>query len=824
MPLEREENATDVILRHSSLLLSEDKKKRKTALENIRNELFENNECQPEFLDQIYTQIQRNLLKCLSDNSEICREISISLITDILSTLPANDKYLISLMPILAERIGGQEVKEPSEEVRLLSVVLLKNIINKYGSLLIPYLNEIIQILSKTLLDPYPMVKRESCECTSCTAVHLSKQFHMQSETVVKPLLKVISHQHFKVRVAGVKAIGDVILRGNSKSVDDVVGPLAERLFDQSVPVRAAVAQIVGNWFLHLPDRYSYFHKLLPIILTCLMDDMNEVWEVAMDYWKKAGDQYEMENENELKDVKDFIREPPSHYPPTERPNLGCRTLVKNNLSKILPALVKELDDWTPEVRLKSAGLLYQLLLHSESAMTLNLDRILSGLYVAARDEEKNVTTQVEKSAELIGYFVPSHTYCGLILPVLENSPSSNHLFIFAAILRGSPKHELLKELQSIGKLLSTAAICQNIKSDFQGNLLKCCQSVVLVCSETSCEISACLFRILLSLNSLSAESDISKASEELLCKLRDFEKIQTSDEFYQKYIGPVLEELSITAGSWCVYSPERLILEAILNKSAVQCHWDLISDILIKSLKPTNDPEVKIKLFTAISRIFDSKDKVPDSLLSKASLMILIQNAIFPNLEWHAGRTASAVRTAALSCLLCCLNYNKEVVPELVSDKDAFLPTVLSLVEDDSHLSRQLALCIMCQIFENGGEKMNVDGINKAAEVIVKRLDDVNDTVRVTCLQAITVMLSHLPSNYDLSYYRPHILSIYSIALIHLDDPDEKFNTLVLDMLKKIGKLLPGELHEKIMKSKNKFRNEAGCEELLKHLKNVCI
>lgn len=63
-------------------------------------------------------------------------------------------------------------------------------------------------------------------------------------------------------------SVGAVIRYGNNKSVNDVCGPLAERLFDQHHAVRAAVASVVGMWLLELPDRYSYFHKLIPLMLT----------------------------------------------------------------------------------------------------------------------------------------------------------------------------------------------------------------------------------------------------------------------------------------------------------------------------------------------------------------------------------------------------------------------------------------------------------------------------------------------------------------------------------------------------------------------------
>lgn len=55
----------------------------------------------------------------------------------------------------------------------------------------------------------------------------------MQSESLIKPLMQTISHQHYRVRVDVIQATGAVIQFGNGKSVDDVLSHLAQRLFDE---------------------------------------------------------------------------------------------------------------------------------------------------------------------------------------------------------------------------------------------------------------------------------------------------------------------------------------------------------------------------------------------------------------------------------------------------------------------------------------------------------------------------------------------------------------------------------------------------------------
>lgn len=65
-----------------------------------------------------------------------------------------------------------------------------------------------------------------------------SEHFHLQAESLVKPLMQTISHQHSRVRVSVIEATGAVIQHGTGKNVDDVLSHLAQRLFDDSPQVQ----------------------------------------------------------------------------------------------------------------------------------------------------------------------------------------------------------------------------------------------------------------------------------------------------------------------------------------------------------------------------------------------------------------------------------------------------------------------------------------------------------------------------------------------------------------------------------------------------------
>lgn len=76
---------------------------------------------------------------------------------------------------------------------------------------------------------------------------------------------------------------------GDGKLVDNVVSHLAQRLFDPIHSVRAAVTQVVGDWLLSLYDRYSFHHKLIPLLLTSTTDEMPEIRNQADALWHDVG-------------------------------------------------------------------------------------------------------------------------------------------------------------------------------------------------------------------------------------------------------------------------------------------------------------------------------------------------------------------------------------------------------------------------------------------------------------------------------------------------------------------------------------------------------
>lgn len=205
---------SDLLLnKYCNELSSEDKRQRKRALENIKKVIL--TEKNIEDVIPSYEFVQKNLVRCFKDNSEAVRELSILIVLEVLKVLPTKELYISSIMPVISERLSGETVQENSEEVRLCLVMLLSEFIQKYKDYLFHYLDDFINILVKTIVDPYPKVKKESCDCAAELAKSIPQYFHMQSESLIKPLLLTLGHQQYRIRVAGISSIGKLITVAN---------------------------------------------------------------------------------------------------------------------------------------------------------------------------------------------------------------------------------------------------------------------------------------------------------------------------------------------------------------------------------------------------------------------------------------------------------------------------------------------------------------------------------------------------------------------------------------------------------------------------------
>ncbi|KAF7660700.1 hypothetical protein LDENG_00277490 [Lucifuga dentata] len=832
-----EHAATEVLrglARHLNCLQEDNKATRKRALELIKRETVDKG-LSSSVLQEVFSGLIKPLLKCLSDPMERCREIAVVMITDFIRCIPKPEESLPYLMPCLAQRLGEKTILEPAEELRLSLVEMLTLIVEVCGKHLAPYLNDVISILQRTIVDPFPDVKRESCKCTVNFAKSVPEHFHMQAESLIKPLMQTIAHQHSRVRVSVIEATGGVIQHGTGKNVDDVLSHLSQRLFDDSpqvqfkqIAVRKTVTVVVGDWLLHMRDRYSYFHKLIPLLLSSINDEIPEIRLLAADLWRQTGAQWEKENEDDIKDKMDFLTAPPPLYPSgVERPGLGCRELVVRNLGRLVPAITHDVTDWLVATRVKTSQLLSVLLLHAEDHSTQHLQPLLATLYCACNDTEKDVVINSMAAAKLLGTFVSPAVFLKLLMDHVANPSFSAHpwapLMVLAAVLGGSSKSLLNPHLQQIGSTLAQPDVCQDYQQViYLEQLLACVDVLLQQCEEDCGSVSLQLLQVLVTVQSLSKEqlfSDKALDSIRLLCKVQGLDSVM---ELYRKHMGQLLDWLSASVNMWSSYSPQRVQLHVIVMQSGpvIGEFLSQLMPLLRSCLQPDKDPEMRMPIFVMLSKLLLDAANTLDSqghFCNESEAFLL--DILLPNLVWRAGRTVAAVRTSALSCLLALLHGGAVTPGQLLCVEERLSPQLLSALEEDSQMARLMACRSVTIVLRLIGASLHPDALNKMYPELLKRLDDSSEEVRGVALQALDLWLSSLSKEYNPELCAPHLQFLFQQLLLYLDDPDSSVQDQVLDVLKTGSSVHPSLLKGEVEAVRDKHRSPVYCDQLLQHI-----
>ncbi|XP_042905672.1 dynein axonemal assembly factor 5 isoform X2 [Parasteatoda tepidariorum] len=749
---------------------------RRNALKEIHNYILilKPDSFQESNLNSLLDSLSQSLTSSLSDGSEKCRELSVAILKIIFSRFSICSESLSSLFKALANRLGKTDEREQSEEIRILEIELINEVIERTNCSLLLNLNDIASIISACIVDECPEMKRKGCECLSLLAFKES-QFHMIGGTFLTPLLGTITHQHMKTRVLCIKALGKIVDYLNCEEFEKAISYLAQRLFDHSPAVRLAATEVVGSMMLELKDRYSYFPRLIPIILSTLYDEVLEVRSKGKELWHKSGNQYLKENDKDYKDLIDFPQETPKNYPNAEdRPPVGCRILVQRNSYKIFPPLLTELSDWLADTRIKCSKVLYSIILHSEEKITSQLTAAVDGIAFSAKDESKECVEMAIKAAELLGYFVDPNLLCDTIMTLIHKTPSSSNLRIFAASIQGCSSEYSVECFQEILKFLASSSI-----------------------------------------------SRLRKA-EELLVKLAVVQSY-TVPSLFEKHLLPFLKSLTSNYELWNLQSPEMpifnyLLLSDHLYPEAIKT----VIPVFLNNLHPSKDARVRSIILSLISPTLNCLSPTECEGMSE-DILTLIRSGIFPNLTWMAGKTASKLRTLAAASLFEIVGKSSN--PALVKHLgDEILPILATLADDDETTTRLLSCKILESILPLVNDCIDDQKIHNTCFQLLRCMDDESDDVRIMTVRVLKAYVKSFPSDYDWNMYKAHVKSIYENVLIHMDDKNEKIRQSVLNLLKDIGFAAPDVLLDEVESKRYVMSANDLCDNLIAHIKNIKV
>jgi hypothetical protein len=451
---------------------------------------------------EIYEDMMKPLLKRFADKSEYCRLGAIKLVHFFLSLTFDMAPTLPYLFPVITERSSlsfgydeeakefvrdpekheqkrrGKAMKtelqegmvykytvvEPSEEVRLETMKLLKSIVVKilnsaHPTQLGPYFTDTILLVAVGICDPYPELKLESYDLVCELAMKVPPGTKHFAEGFIKLIMPALGHRHAKIRLAALNAIDRLIQcpdemkrkgagTGAFTSLighrDENVLPIAsfyhgesrvnyfaKIVVDNSIPVRAKFAECLGMWLHDLPDRYDYFSRILPYMLSCLSDEVPQVAEVALKWLEKCGKQWEREHQDDVIERRQYgvdgaktaERDIVYPYPFKGRPRIGSRLFVRGHCRRFLKPLMNELGDWKDKTRIHAARLLRVCLVYMEEHITQHLHELIGCFCRSALYEFSEASVSwMPECVKIVSKFVEPKPLLELLLPVVTGN------------------------------------------------------------------------------------------------------------------------------------------------------------------------------------------------------------------------------------------------------------------------------------------------------------------------------------------------------------------------------------------------------------------
>ncbi|KAJ3207731.1 HEAT repeat-containing protein 2 [Dinochytrium kinnereticum] len=784
---------------------SADRNAKRRSLEKILKETVGGGKTMsPDLAALLYGDLVKPLAKCLEDSVEKCRELSIRIISGFTNAVEDILPFLPYILPAYSSRLSELEIVEPSEEIRLELVSTLIAMVDKAGPAFAPGVDETVKILGRTLLDPYPEVKKESCKLAICIAKHTPRAVSLHSTAITKALLPSLQHRHSAVRVMALRALQDVALT-DAAGLEEatVMDTIRQLTLDKTPAVREVLYEVAYNWLSGLTDRYSLGYKILPILFSGITDEVTKLRARCEEYLEKLGMLYEREWESRVKDELDLTIGVGNVNLLQGRPRVGCRHLARDNTQKIVTKFIEGLQDWSPDTRFKSAVVLKAFIPYAEENITGYIGSILPALYKVLASDEPTIMSETERVAETVGRFVDPDLYLSLLLThIKSNADALNFklgcLKTLRSLLTGTPPHRLKAHLATLSEALGDpelagsenvtllrdvadlaavivvklAEVLRNEKENAEAGLptveVKGGKEVDLE------DVGYKLFVVLVTLSSVAGNENIKGWPEMMatvtssLSVLGNAHQVTSDSGLFSIHFSKLLASLKETSGGWTRFSPELRVMGTLFLSSGglVGSHLPEIIQLLGSLCEESRDVELRVSVLRTSHRLLALSPTPLNSTLSLLkSVPDLLEKVIWPSAIWRPGRKSMSVRRVAIENLHALLKFMvaipaeptmamfaRERIAPFLSEPSEFVPCIIGCLDEDDSKTRDLTLDSFGMLFGfclSMGIAFQATPLKKIYPELLKRLDDSVDDIRVRACVVLGVFSEVLQSFY---------------------------------------------------------------------------
>ena len=299
--------------------------------------------------------MQKILFKSLTDKVEKNRELVAIIIKEFFTQCDDLTLSIPYLLPIIVERLNADDLEgidyieekmrptsnqkaqvisdppEKSEAVRVqLAEIMTIILANTLFDCLRPYIDNLVNICKALCMDPYGEVIIEGTRAIAELSRAGGDQLIHFCDPMGRSLFTSFVHKHAKVRMAGLRALFDVLCTGQWKNSvyvfeamigfrDPNIVPIREFydpttkvnyfamfIADRSIACRKCFYKTMAQLLLDLPDRCDHEGRIFPYIISGLYDPNDEIKSMCFELIEEIGLRHEEENEEKFRELKQF--------------------------------------------------------------------------------------------------------------------------------------------------------------------------------------------------------------------------------------------------------------------------------------------------------------------------------------------------------------------------------------------------------------------------------------------------------------------------------------------------------------------------------------
>lgn len=785
-----------------------------------------------------FDELYLHLLKCYSDRFESVRDRAVLAVSAFLARLPPLDFHLLNVVTTLAERMGQTETIEGSEEIRLLYVEQLHLMLSKYAKMgnvgvFRECYPQVVKVLIKSIKDDFAAVQREGC----ATLVELARvaethDLRPYTESLAVALYAMLNHRHSAARIAAIEALGRVSLHldASGEGMKRLICEVSPLLMDNMPLVRRECGRMGVLMLLELPDRYSYFERILPLVLCCLKDESPSVLADIQPQWEKCGEQYYQENEAELSQQEICDHQVENYPDGVKRPTIGCRGLVQRAL-RLLQLIVRETGDWKDNVRLHSLKLLYQFVLHAESAMTAKFYEIYPQVSIACCDVELLVRKEAKKVADLLGRLLCYQAWIEHGFDGLERNARESFLccfyYMFTASLGGSFNH-----LQRLCQLLRSSDFSHTLKPGFQLYILKTLDTVIDKMPKVTASmeelqqlyehIYVTSMKVMALSYSLDSENKkLVNHGQRILKRVVQLEET-TLATLHERWFALVLSEVDNLDAVLDENAEPVLMLHGLIHLAQLRASYfgQLIEKIKVVFKHCSESAQVRIFSVLSIAALTWSDTMRVDREQSTQLLSSFVTEIVESHLQWRAGASCEAMRSMAMATLCAVAQSAGEEAHEVLPAMAKYMP---SLLEDRNATTRLYAIKAMCHF-----QRMSVEDFKPLAYATMQRMDDPLSSIRVIAANLVSKLrplfkderetgepVSAEEAQYERDVWEQFIARAMDLLLLYHESPEKEMQAAAQRSLIELAKMHPASWEERYKRALSTARRREELVEL---------